>query len=217
MNFVPPSAAGKRGNMIPDLNTARRLLEEGWQCNPGPWKNHSLTAARCAMTIAERLRQRGDNIDPEKACILGMLHDIGRREGVTYLAHTIDGYDYLMGLGYDEAARICLTHSFPEKDVNTYIGRHDISAEDEQRLIRLLYSFDYNDYDRLIQLCDSISMPDGPASIIERMTDVKNRYGYYPQEKWDKNLALKRYFEEKMGCSVEEVCGISKACNIPDS
>ena len=114
-----------------------------------------------------------------------------------------------MGLGYDEAARICLTHSFPEKDVNTYIGRHDISAEDEQRLIRLLYSFDYNDYDRLIQLCDSIAMPDGPASIIERMTDVKNRYGHYPQSKWDKNLELKRYFEDKMGCRVEEAVGIS--------
>lgn len=129
--------------MIPDLNTARRLLEEGWQRNPGPWKNHSLTAAHCAKTIAERLKMRGNNIDPEKAGILGMLHDIGRREGVTWLAHTIDGYDYLMSLGYEKAARICLTHSFPEKDVNTYIGRHDISAEDEQRLVTLLQSFDY--------------------------------------------------------------------------
>ena len=146
--------------MIPDLNTARRLLEEGWQRNPGPWKNHSLTAAHCAKTIAERLKMRGNNIDPEK-------------------------------------------------DVNTYIGRHDISAEDEQRLVTLLQSFDYDDYDRLIQLCDSISMPDGPASIIERMTDVKNRYGHYPQSKWDKNLELKRYFEDKMGCQVEEVVGIS--------
>ena len=53
--------------MIPDLNTARRLLEEGWQRNPGPWKNHSLTAAHCAKTIAERLKMRGNNIDPEKA------------------------------------------------------------------------------------------------------------------------------------------------------
>ena len=128
--------------MIPDLNTARRLLEEGWQRNPGPWKNHSLTAAHCAKTIAERLKMRGNDIDPEKACILGMLHDIGRREGVTWLAHTIDGYDYLMSLGYEKAARICLTHSFPEKDVNTYIGRHDISAEDEQRLVTLLQSFE---------------------------------------------------------------------------
>ena len=195
--------------MIPDLNTARRLLEEGWQRNPGPWKNHSLTAAHCAKTIAERLKMRGNDIDPEKACILSMLHDIGRREGVTWLAHTIDGYDYLMSLGYDEPARICLTHSFPEKDVNTYIGRHDISAEDEQRLVTLLQSFDYDDYDRLIQLCDSIAMPDGPASIIERMTDVKNRYGHYPQSKWDKNLELKRYFEDKMGCRVEEAVGIS--------
>ena len=129
--------------MVPDLNTARRLLEEGWQLNPGPWKNHSLTASHCAKTIAERLKMRGNDIDPEKAGILGLLHDIGRREGVTWLAHTIDGYDYLMSLGYEKAARICLTHSFPEKDVNTYIGRHDISAEDEQRLVTLLQSFDY--------------------------------------------------------------------------
>ena len=47
-----------------------------------------------------------------------------------------------MSLGYEKAARICLTHSFPEKDVNTYIGRHDISAEDEQRLVTLLQSFE---------------------------------------------------------------------------
>ena len=66
--------------MIPDLNTVRRLLEEGWQRNPGPWKNHSLTAAHCAKTIAERLKIRGNDIDPEKpvssAC--SMTSDEGR-------------------------------------------------------------------------------------------------------------------------------------------
>ena len=31
------------------------------------------------------------------------------------------------------------------------------------------------------------------------MSDVKRRYGYYPQEKWDANIRLKRYFEEKTG------------------
>ena len=191
--------------MYPDRKEAQRLLEEGLSCNPGPWGNHSRVAAACAEKIAAAC----EGMDPQKAYILGLLHDIGRKFGVKHLGHVYDGYRYMMELGYDEAAKICLTHSFPEKDVNTYIGRHDISPEDEQRLVTLLQSFDYDDYDRLIQLCDSIAMPDGPASIIERMTDVKNRYGHYPQSKWDKNLELKRYFEDKMGCQVEEVVGIS--------
>lgn len=193
--------------MIPDRHTAFQILEEGWKRNPGPWKDHSLTAARCAEAIAKRLQARGVSIDPEKAFILGLLHDIGRREGVTYLAHVIDGYDYLMGLGYDEPARICLTHSFPEKDVNTYIGKHDVSPEQERRIAALLDSFAYDDLDRLIQLSDCIAMPDGPADIIVRMNDVKNRYGRYPRSKWNKNLELKRYFEELMGCSVEAAVG----------
>ena len=194
--------------MFPDPETASQLLEEGWQRNPGPWKNHSLTTARCARAIAERLKKQGCDIDPEKAYVLGLLHDIGRREGVTYLAYTIDGYDYLMSLGYDEAARICLTHSFPERDVNTYIGRHDVSSRDKQRIIKLLDGFTYDDYDRLIQLCDSIAMPDGPVDILVRMTDVKTRYGNYPQSKWEKNLELKDFFERRMGCSLEEATGV---------
>ena len=35
--------------------------------------------------------------------------------------------------------------------------------------------------------------------IIDRMTDVKNRYGSYDPDKWDTNLMLKEYFEKKMG------------------
>ena len=35
--------------------------------------------------------------------------------------------------------------------------------------------------------------------IIDRINDVKARYGYYDPDKWNDNLALKAYFEEKMG------------------
>ena len=31
------------------------------------------------------------------------------------------------------------------------------------------------------------------------MEDVKNRYGYYPKTKYDKNFELKAYFEKLMG------------------
>lgn len=33
---------------------------------------------------------------------------------------------------------------------------------------------------------------------------VKRRYGAYPQEKWERNLALKAYFEERMKTSLQE-------------
>ena len=56
-----------------------------------------------------------------------------------------------------------------------------------------------DDYDRLIQLCDSISGPEGVLDIIDRMNDVKRRYGAYDPEKWNGNLRLKEFFESRMG------------------
>ena len=37
------------------------------------------------------------------------------------------------------------------------------------------------------------------------MNDVKERYGSYPQEKWDENMRLKKHFEEKMGKNIYTV------------
>ena len=187
--------------MIPDRTTSMQLLNEAYELNPGPWKAHSLVTAECAEKIAACC----PGMDSEKAFIFGLLHDIGRRFGVTQLAHVINGYDYLMKLGFDEPARISLTHSFAEKDIHTYIGKPDVSEADYQRILNLIASFDYDDYDRLIQLCDSIAMAEGPADIVTRMSDVNNRYGFYPQKKWDKHLELQKYFEDKMGKSLNEV------------
>ena len=63
----------------------------------------------------------------------------------------------------------------------------------------LLDSYEYDDYDRLIQLLDSTCNADGTKNLEKRMEDVKNRYGYYPQVKYDKNTELKTYFEKLMG------------------
>lgn len=63
----------------------------------------------------------------------------------------------------------------------------------------------YDEYDRLIQLCDSLADASGVVDIEERMNDVKRRYGSYPQDKWDNNLALKAHFEQLAGRSIYEV------------
>ena len=187
--------------MLPTRIEARKLLEEGYRRNPGAWKDHSIITAECAYKIAERCT----GMDPEKAYILGLLHDIGRREGITYIAHVIDGYRYLTALGYDEAARICITHSFARQDIKDYIGKIDIPTDALAELKQLLAGYNYDDYDRLIQLCDGIALPIGSVSVEERIADVKKRYGSYPEEKRNKTLELKRYFEEKSGLDIDHL------------
>ena len=178
----------------PSREEAENILKEAEACNPGPWGNHSRTAAHCAEAIAVRAE-----MNAEKAYALGLLHDIGRKFGKRHLGHVSDGYSYMMSLGYDDVARICLTHSFHDRDISKYIGNFD-TTEDETKLITDgLKNLVMDDYDRLIQLFDSISGAEGVMDQIDRMTDVKNRYGDYNQEKWDANIRLREYFERKMG------------------
>ena len=187
--------------MIPTRAEAERLLQEAEGRNPGPWGNHSRVAAHCAEKIAEAC---GD-MDPEKAYILGLLHDIGRRFGVRHLGHVSDGFSYMMSLGYDEAARICLTHSFNNLTTDEYIGRFDTTAEELELIRSELRKVDADDYDRLIQLCDALAGSEGVMNIEDRMNDVKRRYGSFPQPKWDSNLRLKAYFEGKAHRDIYDV------------
>jgi len=187
--------------MLPTREEAYRILTEAGKDNPGPWVNHSLVAAHCAEKIAVQCK----DLDPEKAYILGLLHDIGRKFGVRHLGHVSDGYRYMMELGYDEAAKICLTHSFNNQMVEEYIGRFDTTEEELQMIRRELAAVKYDEYDRLIQLCDALAGAEGVLNMEDRMEDVKRRYGAYPQDKWERNLALRQHFEEKAGRDIYSV------------
>ena len=102
------------------------------------------------------------DMDVEKAYILGLLHDIGRKFDVT-----------------DEKLIIIKTE---------------------------LAKTIYDEYDRLIQLCDCLAGAEGVLDIENRMNDVKKRYGFYPQDKWNSNMNLKQYFEGKMNKDIYLIC-----------
>ena len=188
--------------MLPTREEAIALVRDGLACNPGPWGKHCLTAAHCAEKIASAC---GD-MDSEKAYILGLLHDIGRKFGTRHLGHVSDGYTYMKSLGYDEVAKICLTHSFNNHTVDEYIGKFDVSQEELTLIKNKLVETVYDEYDLLIQLCDSLAGADGVLDIEERMNDVKRRYGSYPQDKWDSNIELMHYFEKRMNQNIYLVC-----------
>ena len=191
----------------PSRCMAEYLLSEGVAKNPGPWREHSLAVAKAAEKIALAVNKNcgTERLNPEHAYIYGLLHDIGRQEGYSYIAHVYDGYHFLMSLGYENAARICLTHSFNLKTTEDYIGKIDITDEQMEEIKKLLASVEYDDYDRLIQLLDSTCGADGTQNLEKRMGDVKARYGYYPQPKWDKNFELKEYFEHLAGHDLYDI------------
>lgn len=179
---------------------AEKELREGALLTPGQWEQHCMSVGNNARLIAEKV----PGMDCDKAYVMGLLHDIGRRAGIKGILHIFDGYDYMMSLGQPEIARICLTHSFPIKDVNTFIGKYDCTEEQKNFLKDYLETVEYDDYDILIQLCDAISLPNGACIMEKRLVDVALRHGLpeFTLDKWKAFMNTKKHFDELCGCSI---------------
>jgi hypothetical protein len=189
----------------PAVDAAERYLAEGAALNSGPWVDHSRVVARAARAIAERDRR----LDPERAYVLGLLHDVGRRTGgpgVADVRHLLDGYYYMRAEGFDGVARICLTHSFPPplKSVDAFASRWICPAEERQLVQAFLDGVEYTPYDRLIQLCDTLSLPTGFCLIERRLVDVVLRHGFnaLTLDKWRAYLGLREEFDQAVGGSI---------------
>ncbi|HBM81042.1 MAG: HD domain-containing protein [Clostridiales bacterium] len=185
---------------VPTLNDAKKLLNEAEKLNPGPWVGHSLYAGKAAELIAQNCPE----LNSDTALVLGMLHDIGRRFGVTDMRHAIDGYNFCMDKGYTFLAKICMTHSFNYKDIRAAFGKWDCSKKEYDFVKEYLQTIEYDDYDRLIQLCDVLALPDGFCLIEKRMVDVALRHGIHEGiiPKWKATFETKDYFERKIGKSI---------------
>jgi hypothetical protein len=189
---------------VPTVEEAKLLLLEAQKLNPGPWVEHSINAGRAAELMARNCK----DLNPDVALVLGMLHDIGVRFGVSYMKHILHGYNFAMEKGYYKLAKICLTHSFDCQDMRACFGRWDYCSDEEYNFIKnYIESVEYDDYDRLIQLCDSLALPSGYCLMEKRMVDVALRHGVHEHiiYKWKATFKNKQYFEEKMGKSIYSV------------
>lgn len=180
--------------------TAQQALEQAAKSNPGAWVDHSKYVAEACKNIALRCK----NLSADQAYLFGLLHDIGRYAGVTSEKHLIDGYRYCMERGWEKAAQICISHAFMIQDIHTSIGEFDVSDADYRFMETLVANAVYDDYDRLVQLCDSLALPTGFCLLEKRFVDVTIRYGVHPAtiDRWKKILEIKALFEAQIDCSV---------------
>ena len=149
-----------------------------------------------------------DSLDGKKAYVLGLVHDIGRRarEHVG-LRHIIEGYNYLKCLGYDEEARVCLTHTFYARNLvipnltkkNTNLTRNEIDF-----IADYINKNGFNIYDKILQIADNMGSASGINTIERRRTESMLRYGITDIS--EKNLQgifnVQAEIEEKLGASI---------------
>lgn len=189
---------------VPTREEAMIILKEAEKLNPGGWVKHSMFVAEGAKLIAEQT----EDLDSEIAYILGILHDIGRRNGKYGMRHGIDGYNYSISKGYFLVARTCLSHiGFQYNNEIVIAGKWDGTVEELHFVKEYLSQEVETDYDKLIKLCDYLSTPSGFVLIEKRLVEMALRGGIneYTIPRWNSTFEIKEYFENKIGKSIYKI------------
>ena len=77
-------------------------------------------------------------------------------------------------------------------DIYRSVGKWDVSEEDYLLAKKIIDEAEYDDYDKLIQMCDSLALPDRFCLLETRFVDVALRYGVneYTTKIWKKILEI---------------------------
>lgn len=202
----------------PDIRTAIALWQESLtgvnarvvsQRGAREYIYHTTGVAEAAAAIAAKC-----GMNEEKAYVVGLLHDWGKiqDEKASGQPHFLVGYDKMIAEGWADAAQICLTHSFPEKDFK-FSDYPSYSSACLQKTKDLISKIEYDDYDRLIQLCDIFFEATSKISYQRRIARIRERYNLTVEQ--TKCLEIKAaenkaYFDAKCGCDVYDLLGIKE-------
>ena len=179
------------------------------------WQNHSRAVAKVCEKVAEKA-----GMDKDLAYAKGLLHDFYKSierdteqyvevdgEKIPAMTHPFKGYKLLMEMGFPEAARAALTHTFYNVD-EFYNGGFDarLTPDDIAFFKEWLSENEFDDYDKLAQLADSMASWKGVMTIDDRFCDILTRHPVAnPQGALIKLYELKDYFDDKINGNIYEL------------
>lgn len=177
------------------------------------FKNHCLSVAYISEKIASAVR----NLNPEKAYVLGLLHDAGRisDEKTEGTFHGLTGFDYLIKNNMPSAARIAFTHCFYEPQLN--LSMYRMKPQDYVRSRELLKQISFDDYDYLIQLADILNDCGRQCTIEYRFNSVAKRHNLNNEivkMSVSRLNELKKYFDEKCRCDIYDLLQIDQKISV---
>ena len=200
----------------PDKETALKIWKDGLDFrikNYGfnvadEYKFHTQGVAESCYLIATHT----SDMDSEKAYVLGLLHDYGKKYPEKELNgfHGRWGYEEMIKMGYPAVARICLTHTFysTDFDANCFPS---YPAKDLERNKKQLQQINYDDYDRIVQLCDMFFEKMSMVSLQKRFSGIMERYHLSfdtLKNSYDYAVKNKEYFDKKCQMDVYKILGI---------
>ncbi len=164
------------------------------------WILHSIYVGLASRRIAFKL-----GLDSGYAMALGFIHDIGRK--IDHFNHPIEGYNYLIKLGYVEEAKISLTHSFVDNQIENTAGGGPKDLDSYNFINDFLIKNPPTLYDNIIQLCDLFCLETGFTTIEKRLLDLCFRKGIYSNSylHFQNVIKLKEKLESKMKCNLYDL------------
>lgn len=169
---------------------------------------HSLAVA----FISARLAADIPGLNTEKAYVLGLLHDYGEVISRTdsALFHGTSGYDEMLKMGFDDCARICLTHTFLSADFE--VADYAYPQKEMLRAKELMQKVTMDDYDRVVQMGDLLVNGYTPVTIEQRLDFIREKYhiseAAYEQKLLEANK-FKTLLDEKCGIDIYTLLGIN--------
>lgn len=200
----------------PDIETAVKIWQEGLDYRAKTTiftnKDEYIFHTKGVASAAKKIASQTPYLNPNKAYVLGLLHDYGKKndEFSSGLFHAQTGYEELLSMGYDDVAKVCLTHSFPYKNFNnsdykSYYPQWLDWARDK------LKNIEYNEYDYLIQLCDSFFEGMNMVCFEKRFIGIKKRYNLNDDDIKIQIEGAKRnklYFDKCCNKNIYDILGI---------
>ena len=171
------------------------------------YREHCKKVAKNAQKIASQT----PDMNPEVCYCMGLLHDCGRirDEKAENRHHGWVGYQLMSSKGWNDIARICITHNFYEKDFD--IKSYPIINDDVVSCQKFLSQIEYNDYDYLMQLTDVLNDMGKDCTIEYRFSSLANRYPINKDQMMHFSNIIKSrllYFNKKCNGDIYELLGV---------
>ena len=172
------------------------------------YDNHVRGAACVARTIAEKI----EGLNPEKAYVAALLHDIAKidesPESRLGRSHCVLGYERMKDIAPD-VARSCLLHEFPWNIVPSFDDCREKlwdNKKDYDLVVDYVSKVRTDDLDLLISLADLMANKDGLVTIECRVNEwEKRRNETFPRVQLALYQGIKKYFDAKLGGDVYDL------------
>lgn len=151
-------------------------------------------------------------LNQEHAYICGLLHDYGKKYNEREIRsfHGLLGYKELSAMGYSLPARICLSHTFAQRDFD-FVDYPSYPLADLQECKKILSDIEYDDYDRLIQFIDLLFEGLSMTTYQIRIRAIQKRYQLGSEVVGNLlNIGdtLKTHFDQCCGKDVYQILGL---------